>query len=127
MLPSSTLLAQILSMPFLVIGLSMFFDRENNRKAIDEISKDRGQLFISGFLFLFIGTIILAFTNLYGGLLNVFLSILGILCFLKGTVMLVIPHKLGKMYRSIIENKYTIFLIGLMCILISVFMFMKGF
>lgn len=127
MLPSSTLLAQILSMPFLVIGLSMFFDRENNRKAIDEISKDRGQLFISGFLFLFIGTIILAFTNLYGGLLNLFLSILGILCFLKGTVMLVIPHKLGKMYRSIIENKYTIFLIGLMCILISVFMFMKGF
>lgn len=124
---TSTLLAQILSLPFLVIGLSMFFDRENNIKAIDEISKDRGQLFISGFLFLMTGTIILAFTNLYGGLLNIFLSVLGIACFLKGTVMLTIPHKLGKMYRSIIENKYTIFLIGVMCILISVFMFMKGF
>lgn len=124
---SPTLLAQILSMPFLIIGLSMFFDRENNIKAIDEITKDRGQLWIAGFLFLMTGTVILAFTNLYGGLLNIFLSILGIACFLKGTAMLTIPHRLGKMYRSVLESKYTIFLIGVMCILISVFMFIKGF
>ncbi len=75
---SSTLLAQIFFFPFLIIGLSMFFDRENNIKAIDEITKDRGQLWISGFLFLMTGTIILAFTNLYDGVLNLFLSILGI-------------------------------------------------
>jgi len=124
---TSTLLAQILSMPFLVIGLSMFFDRENNIKAIDEITKDRGQLWIAGFISLMTGTVILAFTNLYDGLLNLFLSILGILIFLKGTAMLTIPHRMGKMYRSVIESRYTIFLIGVMCILISVFMFMKGF
>ncbi|MBP9766038.1 MAG: hypothetical protein KBD12_02310 [Candidatus Pacebacteria bacterium] len=127
MLFTSTLLAQILSLPFLVIGLSMFFDKKNNIKAIDEITKDPGQLWIAGFLFLMTGTLILAFTNLYGGLLNIFLSILGILSFVKGTIMIIIPHKLGKVYRSVIESEYTIFLIGIMCILISVFMFMKGF
>lgn len=121
------LVAQILSMPFLIIGLSMFFDRENNVKAFDEITKSRGQLWIAGFLLLMFGTFILAFTNIYGGLLNLFLSIVGIACFLKGTAMLTIPHKLGKVYRSIFESKYAVFLIGTMCLLISVFMFMKGF
>lgn len=127
MILTSNLLAEILSLPFLIIGLSMFFDRKNNIKAIDEITKDPGQLWIAGFLFLITGTLIMAFTNLYGGLLNLFLSILGILSFLKGAIMILIPHKLGKVYRSVIESKYTIFLIGVMCILISVFMFMKGF
>ncbi len=124
---TSELVAQILSFPFLIIGLSMFFDKENNIKAFDEITKSRGQLWIAGFLLLMFGTIILGFTNLYGGLLNIFLSILGIACFLKGTAMLTIPHRLGKTYRNIFESKYAVFLIGTMFILISVFMFMKGF
>jgi uncharacterized membrane protein len=121
------LVAQILSMPFLIIGLSMFFDKDNNIKAFDEITKSRGMLWIAGFLLLMFGTFILAFTNIYGGLLNLFLSIVGIVCFLKGTAMLTIPHKLGKVYRDIFESKYTVFLIGIMCLLISVFMFIQGF
>lgn len=122
---STNILAQILGVTFLFVSLSMIFNRKSTALAIDKMLSDSGLLWVLGFISVFIGSTIMAFTN-FNGLLNKVLSIMGILSFIKGVYLLWLPGHSTNFYKKIVKRPIWILISGIISLALSIFLVMKG-
>ncbi|MEI6352411.1 MAG: hypothetical protein WCO35_00525 [Candidatus Nomurabacteria bacterium] len=121
------ILAQIFGMTFLFAGISMIFNRKTVKLVVDRMVSDAGLIWNMGFMFIFAGSFILAFSNFYGSGLSAMLSIIGILAFLKGIYLLWLPGHSTKLYKKIAENNSIILITGIIALLASFYLIAKGF
>jgi len=96
----SIVLAQILGIIFIVLGLSMFFNKKNTTVAIEEILSSRGLMWIGGFMALVMGTIMIEFNNVWNSGLPLLITILGWLALIKGVFILVFPDFSISFYKK---------------------------
>ena len=124
---TTNILAQIFGMTFLFSGISMIFNRKTVKIVVDKMAQDTGLIWNMGFMAIFIGSFILAFSNFYGDGLSALLSILGILAFLKGIYLLWLPGHSTRLFRKIGENNSVILITGIVTLAISFYLIAKGF
>ena len=124
---TTNILAQIFGMTFLFSGISMIFNRKTVKLVVEKMVNDTALIWNMGFMAIFIGSFILAFSNFYGDKLSALLSILGILTFLKGIYLLWLPGHSTKMFRKIAENNAVITLTGIVTFIMSCYLIAKGF
>lgn len=124
---TTNILAQIFGMTFLFSGISMIFNRKTVKLVVEKMVTDTALIWNLGFVAIFIGSFILAFSNFYGDGLSALLSILGILAFLKGIYLLWLPGHSTKMFRKIAENNSVILITGIVVLLVSFYLIAKGF
>ena len=105
----------------------MIFNRKTVKIVVDKMAQDTGLIWNMGFMAIFIGSFILAFSNFYGDGLSALLSILGILAFLKGIYLLWLPGHSTRLFRKIGENNSVILITGIVTLAISFYLIAKGF
>jgi len=107
---TSIVLAQILGIGFVVLGLSMISNKKWTALAIEEIVKNQGLIWLAGFITLILGATIVVLNNVWTFGLPLFITILGWLTLIKGTLILVFPNSTLSYYKKM--NKGNIFVWG---------------
>ncbi len=119
----SIVLAQILGLCFAILGLSMLFNKKWTALAIEEIIKNQGLTWLAGFITLVIGAVLVVLNNVWTSGLPLFITILGWLTLIKGTIVLVFPNLTISYYKKMnngnifVWGGVIIFILGLILIL----------
>ncbi|MEN9338392.1 MAG: hypothetical protein RI945_117 [Candidatus Parcubacteria bacterium] len=121
------IVGQIFGMTFLILGLSMIFNRRSTALAMDKMLKDNASMWRSGFFSLLIGSFILAFSNFSNGTLTSTLAVIGILSFLKGTFILCFPRFSERFYRNSVNRPGMVFIAGLISLVLSILLITNSF
>ncbi len=97
---NTLVLAQILGIVFVVLGLSMFFQKKNTVLAMEELFHSRSLMWIGGTVALMIGVTVVVLNNdsTYG--LSLLVAIIGWLAIIKGLFILLFPSKAAPFYRK---------------------------
>lgn len=106
----SIFFAQMLGIMFLVLGLSMVFNKKWTAIAIEEMTKNQGIIWLAGFITLMLGATIVGLNNVWTSSLPLFITILGWLTVIKGATILIFPNFSFSYYRKM--NKGNIFVWG---------------
>ena len=120
----SIVLAQILGLCFAILGLSMLFNKKWTALAIEEIIKNQGLTWLAGFITLVIGAVLVVLNNVWTSGLPLFITILGWLTLIKGTIVLVFPNLTISYYKKMNNGNIfvwggaIVFILGLILILL---------
>jgi len=106
----SVVLAQILGIIFVVLGLSMLFNKKWTAVAIEEMIKNQGIIWLAGLVTLMIGSVVVVLNNVWTSGLPLFVTILGWLTLIKGAFILIFPNLTFSYYKKM--NKGNIFVWG---------------
>lgn len=106
----SIFLAHVLGITFLVLGLSMFFNKKWTNIVIEEIFKNQGIVWLAGLITLMMGSVIVVINNIWTSGLPLFITILGWLTLLKGATILIFPNFTFSYYKKM--NRKNIFVWG---------------
>jgi len=119
-------IAQVLGIILTVVGLSMLVNKRGIVLFIEDITQNRGCLWLGGFISLSIGAIIVSFNNVWGSGLQLLVAIIGWLALLKGLFILLLPGTVATFYRK--ANKPSIFIFGgLIVLIVGLLLLSKGF
>jgi len=116
----SIILSRMFGLIFMVLGLSMLLNKKWTEQAIEEMMKNPGLIWITGFITLTLGAVVVAVNDVWTSGLPLVITILGWLTFFKGAFILVSPEKAGAYYHKM--NKVKIFSVGGLIILIIGFL-----
>ena len=120
----SIVLAKILGLCFAILGLSMLFNKKWTALAIEEIIKNQGLTWLAGFITLVIGAVLVVLNNVWTSGLPLFITILGWLTLIKGTIVLVFPNLTISYYKKMNNGNIfvwggaIVFILGLILILL---------
>jgi len=114
----SIFFAQMLGIMFIVLGLSMVFNKKFTTLAIDEITKNHGIIWLAGLITLMLGSTMVILNNIWTSGLPLFITILGWLTLIKGATILIFPNFTFSYYKKM--NKGSIFVWG------GIFVFILG-
>ena len=104
----------VLGIVLLIIGVSTLINKKSMAMVVEEVAKDRGALWIYGFIDLMVGLIFITLGQ-FG-----IIAFIGWLGILKGAYLLLFPESAAAMYRKI--NKPSTFaFIGILTILLGLF------
>jgi hypothetical protein len=106
----SIFFAQMLGIIFVVLGLSMIFNKKWTSIAIDEMTKNQGIIWLAGLITLILGATIVGLNNIWTSGLPLFVTILGWLTLIKGATILIFPNFSFSYYKKM--NKGNIFVWG---------------
>jgi hypothetical protein len=121
---TSTFLAQILGIVFIVLGLSMILNKKWTALAIEEMIKNQGLVWLAGLITLMLGATIVTLNNVWTSGLPLLITILGWLTLIKGTIILVFPNFTFSYYKKM--NKGNIFVWGgIIVFLLGLFLFLQ--
>ena len=96
----SILIAKITSVIYLSAALGALFSPDHYRKISDDIFKNAGLSYLTGFVALIIGFLIVHYHNFWVGDWTVLITIIGWLALIKGIIIIAFPqfiHKLSEM------------------------------
>jgi len=113
---TTIVLAQIFGIGFIVLGLSMIFNRKWTAMAVEEIVKNQGIIWIAGLITLVMGLVTVELNNVWTSGLPLLVTILSWLILIKGTFILIFPNLSVSYYRKM--NKGSIFVWGGVIVLI---------
>ena len=121
----SSFLAQVLGIIFLVVGISIVLKKKYAIAAVDEITHNKGLLWLCGFSALAMGAVMVVLNNFWTTGLPLFITVLGWLAILKGAFLLLLPEYTASLYRKI--NKGGIFIAaGFVCFILGLIMIYVG-
>lgn len=106
----SIILAQILGIIFVVLGLSMLLNRKWTVGVVEEITRSQGIIWLAGLLTLMMGSVVVAFNNVWTSGLPLVITVVGWLMLIKGAVILILPGSAATYYRKV--NKGPVFAWG---------------
>jgi hypothetical protein len=112
----SIFFAQMLGTMFVVLGLSMIFNKKWTAIAVDEMTKNQGIIWLAGLITLILGVTIVGLNNIWTSGLSLFITILGWLTLIKGITILVFPNFSFSYYKKM--NRGNIFVWGGFVVLI---------
>lgn len=100
----SVFIAQILSVIYMSIGIGMLFNKTYYQELFEQLAKNKSLLFISGFLAVISGFLLIEFHNIWNADWRVLVTIVGWLALIKGIVLLAFP-KTVKHYLPLFKSK----------------------
>ena len=92
---------QIFGLAYLAIGFGMYLSPNFYKTMINKMIENEAVLFVTGLLVLVIGGFLVNFHNVWEGGWTIVITIMGWLALIKGAMMVVIPEKSIKLYKSI--------------------------
>jgi len=123
---STLFLAKIFGVMFLVIGLSILFDVKYYLKAFEDFMKSKALLYITGFMILIMGLLIILVHNTWTKDWTMIITILAWLTFLKGLVFMLFPAWMTNFGKGMLNKGYLTFA-GVFALLLGLFLVYKGF
>jgi hypothetical protein len=122
---SSTALAQILGIIFLVGGLAALFSRKSMSAAIDGVIESHAILWIWGFINLLFGATIVAFHGAWSSDWRIIITIAGWGGILKGALLMLFPNSARALYRKC-NTPSVLMTGGIVAILLGLFFLYAG-
>lgn len=111
-------LAQAFGLYFIIAGIGLVLKQSSLNGLISRLSSDRISVMITGFLTLIVGIPLLLIHNVWGTTLEVIISLLVWLTFIKGASRVIAPDMFMSMGSSLADNMtLTKVLIWLMIVL----------
>lgn len=114
----SNIFAQLFGMVFVVLGLSMAFNKRWTANAVEELFKNQGLMWLAGFMTLLLGAMTITLNNVWTSGLPFWITLLGWLTFLKGAMILLFPQVTHAYYKNM--SKGNAFVYG------GIFVFLLG-
>ena len=106
----SSFFAQVLGIIFLVVGVSIVFKKNYVVAALDEITRSKALLWLSGFSALCMGAVMVVLNNFWTSGLPLVITLLGWMSLLKGAALLLMPEVTVSMYRKM--DKDSLFIVA---------------
>ena len=94
-------LSQILGIVFIVLGLSMIFQKKNTVSVIEGLVQNKSFMWMGGLIALMIGAVIVVLNNVWSSGLPLIITIIGWLALIKGTFLLVFPKTAAPFYKKV--------------------------
>ena len=88
----SVLIAKIMAVIYLSAALGAMFSANYYRRLIDDLFNNAGLTYVSGFLALVVGFVIVTYHNLWGRDWTVLITIVGWLALAKGVLLIAFPE-----------------------------------
>jgi len=101
----SVLIAKILAVIYLSVALGAMFSANYYRRLIDDLFNNAGLTYISGFLALIVGFLIVTYHNLWGRDWTVLITIVGWLALAKGVLLIAFPEFVRSYSRPVFTGK----------------------
>jgi len=115
----SIVLAQIMGITFIVLGLSMLFNKQWTAVMVEDLVKNQGLIWIAGLIALMMGAVTVVLNNFWTSGLPLFVTVVGWLALIKGVVILLFPNFTVSWYGKM--NKGNIFFwAGLIILILGV-------
>lgn len=97
-------LAQAFGLYFIIAGIGLVLKQSSLKSLISRLSSDRASVMTTGFLTLIVGIPLVLVHNVWGTTLEVIISLLVWLTFIKGTARVVAPDLFMSMGSSLADN-----------------------
>jgi hypothetical protein len=105
---TSIVLAQIVGISFIILGLSIVFNKKAMATIIGELTSNKSALWIVGFFTTMLGATLVTLNNTWSAGLPLLVTIVGWLTLLKGASLLLFPNTAASYYKKM--NHGNIFL-----------------
>jgi len=115
----TVVIAKIMSISFLVTGLSALFNKNHYQKIVKDMFKNAGLTMVLGFITLIVGFLIVTYHNIWESSWAVLITITGWISLIKGVTLLVFPKFVEKFSKPVFKGTlgkvlpYTTIVIGL--------------
>jgi hypothetical protein len=117
---------QIFGILFVVLGLSMVFNKKGVSGAMTEMVQNQGLLWTVGFLALSMGVVMVVLHNVWtGGILEVVITVIGWAALIKGVFILWFPNAAASFYRKFATGTL-LFWWGIIAFIIGLVLMYKG-
>lgn len=127
MMGISIFLAKALGLYFLIVGLAMIFNARKFKPLVIDLIKDPALMFLSGFLALIVGILLVVSHNIWVADWRVIITILAWLSLVKGVTRIMAPKFAIKKAKKCIENSASYYMTGLLLLGISFFLIYHGY
>ncbi len=120
------IVAQALGIIILVSGVSILANKKFFAKAVQDIIQSQGLLWLSGFMALCMGAVLVAMSSIWSSGAQLFVAVLGWLAVLKGVLILVFPEPTVALYKKVINDGMIMFCGVIALVLGVVLIFVSG-
>jgi len=99
----STLVAQMIAITYISAGIAAFTSKSIFTKMIEDFEKSRGLTFITGFIAIILGMLLVTYHNIWVQDWPVLVTIIGWLSVVKGIMLIAFPQTISffkKMYKQ---------------------------
>lgn len=107
---TTIILAEVLGMTYVVLGLSMVLNKRATESAVVSLVENKGVTWLAGLVTLLLGSFMLSLNNVWTSGLPLYITILGWLTFIKGSVIILFPDFAHSYYKKI--NQGSVFFWG---------------
>ena len=125
----SVFIAKIMAVIYLSASLGGFFSRDYYRRLTDDMYKNAALTYLTGFMTVILGFLIVHHHNLWGREWNVLITVMGWLALIKGVLLIVFPRFIQRLSEPFLTERalriipYVTLLLGL---LFGYFGFVRG-
>ena len=123
----SLFLAKALGLYFLIVGLGLVLNMSQMKVMMSEILKDRALLFVTGFMALIIGILMVISHNIWLMDWRVVITVTAWLSLFKGIALIMFPQKAIEINQKFITNDKLYYTMSVIVVLIGVFLSYHGF
>jgi len=123
---STLFLAKIMGVMFAVIGLAILFDTKYYMKAFEDFFKNKGLMYVTGFIILIMGLLLVLVHNRWTEDWTVVITILAWLTFLKGLFFMLFPSWMVGFSKKFMTKSYLTGS-GVFALLLGLCLIYKGF
>lgn len=123
----SIVLAQILSIYFIVIGIAMLLNRKFYQNAKLDLYRTESIYMISSFFTLLLGILMVTFHNIWVKDWPVIITIIGWVTFVKAIIRLLIPRHFIQWKEALIQNDNYYYIIKILAIILGLVLAYYGF
>lgn len=122
----TTIIGQILGISYLILAISILTNKRNIATIIEKITRDNSRLWFAGFTTVIFGTILISFSN-FENWISSLIVLIGIASLVKGIMMMWFPRKMQKYYSRFAQRKFSIFLFGVITLVLSIILLISSF
>lgn len=117
---STIALAHVLGIIFLVVGVCVLLNKKNLSVALEEITHNKGLLWVWGFIVVVFGAVLVAFNgSVFGSRLSLLVTIIGWLSILKGVWILIFPSSAVASFYKAFNKGWILITGGIVAIIIG--------
>ncbi len=124
---STTFLAQAIGILFIIIGLSLSIERKMVMGVFKDIFKHRALSYMWGIITLIISTLMILEHNIWSGITEISVTILGWYLFLEALDYVFIPQKQLSILLKYLHKKAVYYSLSIIFILFGMYFFICGF
>lgn len=127
MMLSSVQIAQILGPFYIIMGLSLFFNKEQYIKMLKDLKSHPLTMLYMGILVLLIGLIMITLNTQDNTALSIIITIIGWMATLKGAFALVFPQMFSKITDQLSASTMMFTFGGLVALILGLYLSTMGF